>query len=247
MTTLQLREWSTTPALALSPPQRDALRGVFGALVQPNAGGTDTYDVTPGNTIGAVQVDGVTLLVEPKIPIARVLFLLGYAVDPSGIGTGDAQLGAAPDVVSGVTRLFTTLTERALRRGLLSGYRTVDADLHTVRGRIDLAEQLRRRPGVELPLAVRFQEYDEDIQENRLLLAATNVLRRLALRDVTARRTLHRLSDTLQNVTPVYYPPSALPPITWTRLNQHLPSSWPGSCCARRHPTSTAARPPLPA
>lgn len=223
MTTLRLREWTTTAALTLTPPQRDALRGpAFSALVQPTAGSGDTYDVTPGNTIGAVQVEGVTILVEPKIPISRVLFLLGYAADPTVIGTGHAELGTAPDLVSGVTRLLTSLTDRALHRGLLSGYRTVDADLHTVRGRIDLAEQLRRRPGLELPLAVRFQEYDEDITENRLLLAATSVLRRLALRDVAGRRALYRLSETLQNVTPVYYPPTSVPPVTWTRFNQHL-------------------------
>lgn len=222
MTTLSFREWSTTTNVALTTAQRDALRITFGATVQPSLGSHEHYDITPGNTIGALQVGDLTLLVEPKIPISRVLFLLGYAADPTGFGPDDAELGVLPDLVSGVARLLAGLTDRALRRGLLKGYRTVDAAQLTVRGRIDLAEQLRRRPGVELPLAVTYQEYDEDVLENRLLLAALTQLRRLPLRDLQARRSLRRLADTLQNVGLEHYSPSAVPAVTWTRLNQHL-------------------------
>lgn len=222
MTTLRLREWSTTSNLALTPRQRDTLRQTFGALVQPTAGSTDTFEVTPGNTVGAVRVGDAMVLVEPKIPISRVLFLLGYATDPSGFGPGDADLGVADDIVSGVSRLFTTLARKATQRGLLSGYRNEEKSLHTVRGRIDLAEQLRRRPGVDLPLALRFQEYDEDILENQLLLAATEILRRLPQRDGVARAELHRLNDALQNVSRVHYVARAIPAATWTRLNEQL-------------------------
>jgi len=222
VTTLRLREWSTTSNLALTPRQRDALRQTFGALVQPTAGSTDTFDVTPSNTIGAVRVQDATVLIEPKLPISRVLFLLGYATDPSGFGPGDADLGVADDIVSGVTRLFTTLARKATQRGLLSGYRSEEKSLHTVRGRIDLAEQLRRRPGVDLPLALRFQEYDEDILENQLLLAATAILRRLPQHDVVARAELHRMNEALQNVSRIHYDSLAIPAVTWTRLNEQL-------------------------
>ena len=130
-------------------------------------------------------------------------------------------MGEAPDVPSGVAALHATLCEHALRRGLLAGYHTIEDHLHTVRGRIDLAEQLRRRPGLDLPLAVRFEEHDEDTTENRLLLSATQLLRRLPIRNHHTQRTLHRLSEALQHVTPIAFPPTAVPVITWTRLNAH--------------------------
>lgn len=221
MTTLRLREWITSPALRLTGAQREALRTVLRATVQPSSQSDDCYDVTPGNVVGSAQVDGLTMLVEPKIPISRVLFLLGYSADTRAWLEGQATLGAEHDLVSGVVDLFATMAERALRRGLLMGYHQVEADLHTVRGRIDLAEQLRRRPGLDLPLAVRYDEHDEDITENRLLLAAAKLLGQLPLRGHRTRRSLHRLVDTLQNVSPVAYHPTAVPTVSWNRLNAH--------------------------
>lgn len=221
MTTLTLREWSTAPAVPLSPAQCDALRTVFKAVVQPAPGRDGCYDVSPSGTIGAVRVDDTTIVVTPKIPISRLLFLLGYIADPR-FRPEDADVGAVPDVVSAVTRLFTTLTERALQYGVLRGYRTVDADLNTVRGRIDLAEQLRRRPGIDLPLAVSYQEHDEDILENQLLITVANYLRHLGTRDATAQRMLYRVADRLQDVRLIPVAPSAVPTVIWTRLNEHL-------------------------
>ena len=220
MRTLKLREWTTTPGVSLTAGQRDVLRDLK-ANVQPTRGTTDTYDVTPGNVVGGAAVDGVMLLIEPKVPISRVLFLLAYTADPSAWREDDALLGDASDLLSGVAALYTKLCSRALGRGLLAGYHTVEDQLHTVRGRIDLAEQLRRRPGLDLPLAVRFEEYGDDTTENRLLLAATQLLRRLPIRSPATRRGLHRLTDTLQNVTPVAYPPRDVPIVRWTRLNAH--------------------------
>lgn len=222
MTTLQFREWSTAGGVDLTAAHRNVLRNRFDATVQVSPGDEQLYDVTPGNVVGAVRVDGVTVIVEPKMPISRVLFMLGYAACPAAIGQDDAEVGPTTDLVSAVALLFTRLVERSLRRGLLFGYHAVDASSYTVRGRIDLAEQLRLRPGQNLPLAISYQEYDEDLLENRLLLAAALSLRRMPLRDASARRSLHRLCGTLQNVTAVDFRGSLLPEVTWTRLNQHV-------------------------
>ena len=221
METRQLREWTLTPSLTLTGPQRDTLRNVLKATVQPTFGSNDRYDVRPGNTVGAVTVDGTTFIVEPKIPISRVLFMLGYAADSTAWRPEDANLGAATDLVSAVIGLFTNLCDRALGRGLLNGYHSVEADLYTVRGRVDLAEQLRRRPGLDLPLAVRYERHDEDITENRLLLAAALLLRGLPIRAPATRRSMHRVLEALQNVTAQTYRPNQIPSVTWTRLNTH--------------------------
>jgi 5-methylcytosine-specific restriction enzyme subunit McrC len=219
--TIRLRERVTTPGLSLTCAQRDCLRTQLRASIEPTLGSEGTYDVTPGNHIGALQVDRVTIVIEPKIPIARVLFLLGYAADPKAWQQQQAELGSEAGLVDGVVSLFTTLAARALQRGLHTGYHEIETDLSTVRGRIDIAEQVRRRPGLDLPLAVRFMEHDEDTTENRLLLAAGRMLRRLPVRSAHARRSLHRLDESLQNVSAVAYPPDQVPAVNWTRLNLH--------------------------
>ena len=55
---------------------------------------------------------------------------------------------------------------------LLHGYREEEDALQTVRGRIRLDDQMRRRPGFLLPVEVRYDEFTDDILENRLVKAA---------------------------------------------------------------------------
>ncbi len=221
MKTLQFREWVSSPEVPLGAPERDALRTQFRAVVQPSPGVDGCYDVTPENIVGAVVVSNTQIVVEPKVPIQHLLFLLGYTADPLTWRHELPRLVEVPDVVSAMASLYVTLCEDSTRRGLLRGYYAVDADVATVRGRIDVAQQLRRRPGLDLPLAVHFAEYDEDIAENQLLLAAARLFRALPLRHATVRRSLHRLVDTLQNVTPVHYRRAEVPVVSWHRLNEH--------------------------
>jgi 5-methylcytosine-specific restriction enzyme subunit McrC len=47
-----------------------------------------------------------------------------------------------------------------------------------VRGSIRFDERVRKRFGIPLPVEVRFDEFTEDILENRLLKAALRLLRR---------------------------------------------------------------------
>jgi 5-methylcytosine-specific restriction enzyme subunit McrC len=112
------------------------------------------------------------------------------------------------------------MTQRQLRRGLLKGYRTEEDALATVRGRWRTADQLRRRFAFPLPVEVTYDDYTEDIAENRLLKAA---LRRLqALRPQSARLR-SRLAETLAAfavVTDVPYDRSSLPVLRYTRLSE---------------------------
>lgn len=218
---LQLTEWSTSTGVELTPRQRDVLRSVFAVTVQPPLGTDARYDVTPGNVIGAIVSDGRRITIQPKIPIDRVLFLLGYSLGGHHWLDGDAGLRPDADVVDAVAALFARVTRRAISRGLLAGYHDVHEILPTVRGRIDLADQLKRRPGLSAPLALRYAEHDHDIPENQLLLTATHLLGRFPVRDADTRRQLHRLTDSFPDVTPLPSAPRRLPDVVWTRINAH--------------------------
>lgn len=220
MTTLRLREWETREALPLSVAQRDLLRDVFRAVVQPSAGQTALFDVTAGNRVGLAAAGASTVVVRPKIAISRVLFLLAYSADPR-TADGWVDIADEDDLVAGTAGLFTRLALDALGPGLISGYHDVEDDLATVRGRIDVVEQLRRRPGVDLPIALRYSEFDADVPENQVLLAAADLLRRLPIRAPRVRRDLRRVLDSLQPVTLRHFQPSQVPDVRWTRLNEH--------------------------
>ena len=80
-------------------------------------------------------------------------------------------------------------TERALSRGLLQGYRTVDESSSVLRGRLRETDQLRRHHGRPLPLEVRHDDFTVDVAENRILLAA--LTRMLAVPGVDAEAKAH--------------------------------------------------------
>jgi 5-methylcytosine-specific restriction enzyme subunit McrC len=183
--------------------------------VRPEGGGH--WRLLPAGRVGAVRVGDLDARVQPKTGIARLLFLLGYAADP-GFRPEDAAGVPEPDLWPALAETLGRHVERALGPGVLQGYVTIDESLPLVRGRIRVADQMARRPGLPLPLEVRYDEYAPDIPENRLIRSA---LRRMQAvpgmrRDFSAR--LAHLDGRLEGVQ-VLPPGAALPTWRLTRLN----------------------------
>lgn len=142
------------------------------------------WRVRAGGTVGVatVTVPGggtVTVRIAPKVPIARLLFLLGYSLSPEGWRKEDALMDEEPELLPALARLFARQAEEALRQGLLQGYRVTEKTALLVRGRIREADQIRRHHGRLIPLETVHDEYTADIAENRLLRTACERLLRL--------------------------------------------------------------------
>ena len=78
MREINLQEYRRSEPIKLSVAERDALARVV--AIEPALGEDSTYILTPGSTIGAVEVGGLSALIEPKIGIPQVLSLACYAV-----------------------------------------------------------------------------------------------------------------------------------------------------------------------
>ncbi|MEV5417511.1 McrC family protein [Streptomyces albogriseolus] len=172
----------------------------------------DTYSpgrwlLRAGSKVGAVTLaavpgggDPFTLRIVPKVPISRLFFLLGYSLDPAGAWRdGEVDVAEHEDLLPALAHAVERQVDRALRQGLLQGYRVTEETSLIVRGRIREADQIRRRFGATLPVEVTYDEFTTDIAENRILRAAVERLLRLpgVPRDVR-RRLLHqraRLAD----------------------------------------------------
>ncbi|MFH8656288.1 McrC family protein [Streptomyces afghaniensis] len=161
-----------------------------------------------GSKVGAVSVtvpdaEPVTLRIIPKVPIARLFFLLCYSLDPRGWRDGQVDVAEHQEVLPALAHAFERQVERAIRAGLIQGYRTTEDTALVVRGRIREAEQVRRRFGAALPVEITYDEFTTDIPENRLLRAATERLLRLpgVPRPIRAR-LLHQRTR-LADVTPL--------------------------------------------
>jgi len=179
------------------------------------------WQVRAKSKVGVVRVGDLQLTITPKLPVRRLFFLLGYALNPSsywGHGDGDVLVGDHHDLLPAVAHAFERQAERALRRGLLQGYRHTEEELPVVRGRIRESDQMRRRYGFPVPIEVSFDEYTVDIPENRLLLAAMDRLTRLPCVPGEVRGRLLRLRVRLDGVS-VLRRGTPLPSWTPSRLN----------------------------
>ncbi|GGP98623.1 McrBC 5-methylcytosine restriction system component [Actinomadura coerulea] len=169
-------------------------------------------------TVTAPGGETLTVRITPKVPIRRLLFLLGYALDAKGWRDDDASLDAEPELLPALAHLFERQADRALRQGLLQGYRTTEETSLVMRGRLREADQIRRHHGEFPAVEIVHDEYTTDIAENRLLRTATDRLLRLPRVPKDLRGRLLRLHVRLADVTPIgrgHEPPTWRP----TRLN----------------------------
>ena len=78
---LDLREWQRSEPVRLTLAEREALRRNLPSLgIEPAADSEHAWLLTPGETVGALEVGGLSVSIRPKLDIGRVLFLASYAM-----------------------------------------------------------------------------------------------------------------------------------------------------------------------
>ncbi|MGD9525454.1 MAG: McrC family protein [Dehalococcoidia bacterium] len=186
-------------------------------LVRVRSGGNGVWQLIPRGRVGAVRIDDVEVVVSPKVGIARLLFLLGYAADP-GFRPEDVDGVLDDDLWPAIAETLCRHAERAVMRGILQGYVAREEALPLVRGRIRIADQLARRPGMLLPIEVRYDEFDVDIAENRILRSALRRMLTVPRVAPAVRARLSHLDGRLDRATPLV---AGTPIPSWrpTRLN----------------------------
>jgi 5-methylcytosine-specific restriction enzyme subunit McrC len=214
---IRLREWKPT-ALELTPEELvDLQRCGADLVIQPR--GSTEYEVTPKSTVGSVTTPRFRLVIEPKFEIDRLFHLLGRSHRINFLREA-TELDAHEDITEGFIAVYLNMVRRRLRRGLLKGYRTEEESLHTVRGRIRVADQLRRRFALPLPLEVAYDDYTEDIPENRLIKAALRRLEVLRPREPALRKRIAETLAAFTVVTDERYSRNAMPTFRYSRLTE---------------------------
>ena len=224
MRQIDLQEYQQSEAIPLSVTERDDLQAVVPSLtIVPAAGEDAAYHLTPSSTVGAVEIGDLSVLIRPKIGIPQLLSLACYAMgvfksQEERLFDFNEEVETPPDTLA---LALAAAARRAFSRGLLHGYRTEEEALHTVRGRIRFADQIRQRYGIPLPIEVRYDEFTDDITENQLVKAAAIRLGGMRLRSQQARRNLGWIAAMLENVSSVESFPKDVPDVRFDRINEH--------------------------
>ena len=220
MPTLQLGEHRPTRiSAALDGNQLDALRQARVEVRPVGSSGTE-WELCPSSWIGVVRCGELNVVIRPRIPMDRVMFLVGYALNPADWRPAPFDLTPDADILEAVIPAFVLRTQEAIRRGLLQGYRTEEASLTSVRGRIRMTGQINERFGLPLPVEAVYDDFTEDIEENRLLKTAIHALWRMPILSPAARRELGALRPAFASVSLGLFRRGMVPEVHYTRLNR---------------------------
>jgi 5-methylcytosine-specific restriction enzyme subunit McrC len=200
MPTVELDELgSSTHPLTTEQGQRLARSGTVSAA--PSVLIPGHWDISARGKVGAARIGDVELWIRPKLDIARLLFMVGYAIDPEGWRDDEIAMATGDDLVPAVANALWRQTERAVCQGLLQGYREVEETSYVLRGRLREADQLRRHHGRVIPMELRHDDFTVDIAENQILLAAITRMLAVPRVDQRSRQRLTALRLRLADVT----------------------------------------------
>ncbi|KRB36141.1 McrC family protein [Microbacterium sp. Root180] len=178
------------------------------------------WRITDVGKIGVAVVEGRELRVVPKTSLENIVFMASMGGVQLNLAATETQHGAETSIPTAIASAFVNALDQATRRGLLKGYRSIQESSTVVRGRWDIARQLAVRPGIPIPVEIDFDDFTEDIDENRILHTALRVLDRLDGLTIGLGHTLKGMQVLFVDVEslPRGLP---LPEIRLHRLNQH--------------------------
>ena len=218
---IELREYGSD-VLALSAQQADALNRTGGGKylsVEPG-GHSGHWRVSAHNYVGSINVEGLQVLVRPKIPLRNLFLLLEVGLKERDWHDEAVRFETTGDLLPALVSFFARTTETTLARGLYHSYREQRDRLVALRGRIDIARQLAQ-PGVVIPTACKFTEFTADLIENSYLKAAVSRSLRVAGVQPIDRRRLMQHLVTLEDVGEVRHHHNDHDRVVFSRLNEH--------------------------
>lgn len=144
------------------------------AQVVPLGGGL--WQVSNVKRVGAVRLGSSEVRIEPKVPIRNLFHLLARGRSWGDWWTDDVKLDDSSDFSTVIAEAFLSHADRSLRGGVLHGYVEQYEAAQTIRGRILMGEQIRKRTGVLLPVELQYDVFTADIAVNQLLRSAARRL-----------------------------------------------------------------------
>lgn len=212
----EYRDW----AGALAPEDAAFLARELGGRfsVQRQLQG-DGYLVNPQQWVGVLTLpSGGRLESRPKVPIGNLFYMLAVARD---LPFRDelTRVESVEQLLELVAAYFAGLVERRIALGLYREYVEREENLTVVRGRIAVAEDVRRNYVLRHRTYCRYAELTWDIPENGVIRQVVRLLSGWDFRPPVRLRLAH-LDAALAEVAPAELPVSALDGFVYHRLNE---------------------------
>jgi hypothetical protein len=163
----------------------------------------NTWQVKVANAVGVIGLEGLQIVVRPKIPIRHLLYLLGVSGQFPKLEEQRAFVATGDDLWPVVASWFVSAAEAVLRRDLIRDYQEVTEDLRVIRGTVDLRSLTTAVYRGTLEFSCDFDEYTVDTPLNRLLRGAARTVAASQTLDLALRRRGQALVNRITDVSEV--------------------------------------------
>lgn len=148
------------------------------------------------DAVGLIAIDGLELIIVPKIPQDHFLEIIGRSSGMPRLSTMPGHMEADQSFTVLVCEWFIRALEHILAEGLLQDYRETQGQTTTIRGHLEPLGTARLFYRGRLAVEARFEEFDQDNALNRVLAeAARTVGRAVPLPGELRRRAVRALSQ----------------------------------------------------
>lgn len=136
-----------------------------------------------------------------KIPIRNLYYLLSYVWDVDWeIEWSSIDAEKSGDALNLLTRILTISTDRIIRRGLDRGYKDVSEEMFGVRGRIDIANTIKKNGFASAKLTCNYEELDSSIIHNQIIKTTLSNLAQASGLDAALREDVLDLTHRLKHI-----------------------------------------------
>jgi 5-methylcytosine-specific restriction enzyme subunit McrC len=163
-------------------------------LEWPNPGNSHQYRVRSKGWVGHIPVDGTTIVVQPKVPVASIFGMLevAYNLEQFKILEGETAVENLAEIYERIVSILAKRVNNRFRKGLYRNYIEKSDDLQFVRGRIDIRGNIRNALLAAPRLRCRYEDLTADLDDNAILLWAVYLASRTGLTRYDVRHQLHQ-------------------------------------------------------
>jgi 5-methylcytosine-specific restriction enzyme subunit McrC len=219
-TVLWLTEYQTLSTDALTPAKAQLLRADYAryVTVQPTFE-QGVVELTAGDFIGVIALDGLRIHIRPKVPLTNLFYMLTYAYELAQFRDTETPLAVGDELFEFLVDIFVKQVDALVRAGIYRGYVDFNDDAAFLRGRLLVADHIRRGATCLTSFPQRTNEFTADLPENRILKFTLWQLARALSGDVERRRHLRRTLSAFSEVELAAMSAADCERVVYSRLN----------------------------
>ena len=214
------REYESCQCATLTHEQANTLRQQYGRYlsIQP-AWEAGAWELTARQYVGAIVLSDLRVIIESKVGLQNLFYMLTYAHDLADFRKEVVQLAAGDDVFEFIVVIFLRQVEQLVQRGIYRAYITEEDNYPFLRGRLVLADHLQRNALHVQRFYQRISEFTADVLENHILRYTLGLLSRLEYRERDLRQQIRRVASAFAEVSLMPIAPADCDRVVYTRLN----------------------------